>query len=149
MRAIAREASQIPFSKEIEFSNSNVRPSVRRTVAWRPEPGIQIKARPHARAARRTAKAHKPGVSSSNYPDLRTECGGKRHGLREAFGRPSLAQSDRCSWARSLADEALPGAAAVEATVAASASTLSTNAGSESISAGSVYSRSSLRLLYQ
>ena len=44
VRAIARKASQIPFSKEIGFSNSNVRPSVRRSVAWRPEPGIQIKA---------------------------------------------------------------------------------------------------------
>ena len=35
---------QIPFFKEIGVSNSNARPSVRRSVACRSEPGIQIKA---------------------------------------------------------------------------------------------------------
>ena len=44
VRAVGRRASQIPFSKEIGFSNSNARPSVRRSVACRSEPGIQIKA---------------------------------------------------------------------------------------------------------
>ena len=44
VRAIAHKASQIPFSNEIGFSNSNARPSVRRSVAWVLEPRIQIKA---------------------------------------------------------------------------------------------------------
>ena len=44
VRAVGRRASQIPFSKEIGFSNSNARPSVRRSVACQSEPGIQIKA---------------------------------------------------------------------------------------------------------
>ena len=46
VRAVGRRASQIPFSMEIGFSNSNARPSVRRSAACSSEPGIQIKAAP-------------------------------------------------------------------------------------------------------